>query len=228
MLSPKYQRYADRLRELIDEGKTVAKLERPSPNNSFGPYFQGEDKIRVQSWLTKTRNILETTFGTQRPHCRDFKEALPQGAILRVEHAYNVYPIIGVLSAALDDLEKGYMLGQEFLIASEVFDTVLEQAKQLVQSGYKDPTAVLTRVVLEDALRRLARSEGIDDTLKASAINEELKKKGKYALPQWRLIQAWLDMGNAAAHGNFGDYSKDDVTSAIAGIERFLATEFRE
>lgn len=225
MLNPKYQRYAARLRELIEEGQVVAQLEKPS---SVGHYIQDKDNIRVQSWLTKVRNILETVFGSQSPQFRHFEEVLPQHGVRHVQHSYDIYPIIGVLSGALDDLEKGYLLGQEFLTAGEVFDSILEQAKQLVQSGYKDPAAVLARVVLEDALKRLARGEGIDDNLKPSAMNDELKKKGKYPQTQWRLTQAWLDIGNAAAHGRVNEYKTDDVVNMIAGLERFLATEFHE
>ena len=128
---------------------------------------------------------------------------------------------------ALDDLERGFLVGQEFLIAGELFDSILGQAKKLNESGYKDPAAVLARVVLEDTLQRIARNENIDDKQKPSLINDELRKIGKYPKPQWRFIQAWLDIGNAAAHGNFTEYSEQDVEKMIEGIEQFLALELR-
>ncbi len=119
------------------------------------------------------------------------------------------------------------MLGQEFFIAGEVFDSILEQAKYLVQNSYKDPAAVLARVVLEDALKRIARVVGVDENQKASFINDELKKKGRFSQPQWRFIQGWLDIGNAAAHGKFDQYTQDDVVKMIDDVERFLVNEFR-
>ena len=131
------------------------------------------------------------------------------------------------MSGALDDLEAGYLVGQEFLIAGEVFDSILEQAKALNKKGYKDPSAVLGRVVLEDALKRLAKPEGIEENKRASQINDELRKLGKYPQSQWRFIQAWLDIGNAAAHGKFNEYSEADVEKMIEGIEQFLAVGFR-
>jgi hypothetical protein len=152
---------------------------------------------------------------------------MPRGGVRFVQHSYEVHPLIGLLAGASDDLEKGYLLGQEFLIAGEVFDSVLEQAKYLVTSGYKDPAAILARVVLEDALKRLARGEGIDDTPRASRINDELKAIGKCPQPQWRLIQAWLDIGNAAAHGKFDEYNKEDVVKLLEGVEGFVAGIFR-
>jgi hypothetical protein len=225
MLNPKYQRYADRLKDLIEEGKDVAKLEHIS--SSGFRYIQNEDKIPLNAWIMKTNNIVETVFGNQSPHFRTLREVLPKEGIRLIETSNDIYPITGVLAGALDDLEKGFLIGQEFLIAGEVFDSILEQAKDLNKKDYKDPAAVLTRVVLEDAIRRLARREGLDDTQKASQINDNLKKLGIYPQAQWRFIQAWLDIGNAAAHGKFNEYTKDDVTNMIDGVEQFLLTELK-
>lgn len=224
MMNPKYTRYAERLRELVEEGKRVAQLEKPS---SVGPFIQNAEKAQVLSWLTKGRNIMETALGNQSPHLRHFENLIPKSGISNVIHAHEVYDFVGVLEAALSDLENGFLTGQEFFIAGEVFDSILEQAKYLVQNNYKDPAAVLARVVLEDALKRIARTEGVDENQKASIINDELKKKSRFSQPQWRFIQGWLDIGNAAAHGKFGEYTEDDVIKMIEDVERFLVNEFR-
>lgn len=213
MLSPKYQRYADRLRALYDEAMSLTE-----PGNQL---------IKLHAWLEKVGNILNSVFGPQSLQVKHFTEILLGQNRRPVENAYDILPIMGILRGALDDLAHGFLTGQEFLIAGDVFDSVLEQAKHLLDTGYKDPAAVLARVVLEDALKRIARAEGIADTLKASQLNDELKKASRYPQPQWRLIQAWLDVGNAAAHGNFGDYDADRVKDVISGIEQFLATELR-
>lgn len=219
MLSPKYKRIAERLRELADEGRNVARLERPSRN--VGSFIQDADKIAAESWLTKVENVIRNAFGEGSAH----HDRLTYHAKGGVSKAYEVFPIVGILEAALDDLNNGFLSSQEFLIASEVFDSLLEQAKHLIEAGYKDPAAVLVRVVLEDTLRRIARSEGLDSTRKASVLNDELRSIGHYSQPQWRLVQAWLDVGNAAAHGDFGAYSHDDVVRLIDDVERFIASE---
>lgn len=234
MLSPKHQRYATRLEELIQEGESVAKLDLlpdrrvrivsfPEPEKNQKENQQKENKNPLHAWLVKVSNIIELVFGHKSAHFRHFEELTKKG----VEHSPQIYPIIGILNGALDDLKKGYLLGQEFILASEVFDSVLEQATHLVQTGYKDPAAVLARIVLENSLKRLARAEGIEDTLKASKINDELRDTGRYPKVQWRMIQSWLDIGNAAAHGKFNEYNDYEVKQSIKGIERFLADEFR-
>jgi hypothetical protein len=220
VMDPKYQRYADRLRDLVEEGKIVADLPKPS---SAGRFIQDKDRVVLHAWLTKVLNIITVVFGTQSPHFVHLA-TLTTGSMT---HSYEIYPVVGLIEGALDDLEKGYLLGQEFFIAGDIFDSVLEQAKNLNQNVHRDPAAILARVVLENALKRLARREGLDDNQKASRLNDELKRIGIYPQPQWRLIQAWLDIGNAAAHGRFDEYNEEDVQRLLKDIEAFLAARFR-
>jgi len=220
-LPPRLKRLADRMRELIAEGRCVAALERPS--QSVGPYIQ--DKPALHSWLSKVTNIIDTSFGAQSSQSRHLSQLMPRG-IQSVAYSYEVLSIVGLLSGAVDDLEKGYLLRQEFLTAAEVFDSLLEQANHLNQAGYKDPAAVLGRVVLEEALRRIARREGLDSGEKANAINDLLRNARIYAQPRWRMVQAWLDIGNAAAHGKASDFNEQDVANMLGGISSFLADDF--
>ena len=131
--------------------------------------------------------------------------------------------------AALNDLEGGFLQHHESLVAASVFDTVLEQAQELLKNSYKDPAAILGRVVLEDTLRRIARSEGVPDaeTAKAASLNEALREKNRYSKHQWRTVQAWLDVGNLAAHGRFTEYSETDVAEMLRGIMHFISEELR-
>ena len=43
---------------------------------------------------------------------------------------------------------------------------------------------------------------------KAATLNDGLQDRGRYGKPQWRLVQAWLDIGNSVAHGKFSDYNE--------------------
>ncbi len=213
------RRTAERLRELAEEGKRLAATERPS---SVGPYIQ--DNVPLTAWRVRVDNIVSTAFGAASPHYRHITEAMAG----HTEHSYEVLAIVGLLEGTLNDLEGGFLVGQEFLIAGEIFDSVLEQAKHLAENGFKDPAAVLGRVVLEDTLRRIAHPEGIDSTAKASTLNDALRDKGCYPKPQWRIIQAWLDIGNSAAHGKFDEYTQDDVVRMLNDVEQFLAQVLRQ
>jgi hypothetical protein len=39
------------------------------------------------------------------------------------------------------------------------------------------------------------------------------------------MIQAWLDVGNAAAHGKTDEFHEQDVVKMLDGISEFLADE---
>lgn len=225
MLNPKYQRYAERLKELIEEGQAVAGLERKDVGDAW-PYIHEYD--RLDEWYTKVMNIISVTFGNESQHFRMYQKLIEEwGGYKFMTDSHNVVAIVGLLRGALSDLEGGFLIGQEFLVAGEVFDSVLEEAKYLNDNGHKDASAVLGRVVIEDALRRIARQENVDDTQKPSKINDDLLKANRYAKPQWRLIQTWLDIGNSAAHGKFNEYDSEKVKSMLEGIGAFLAQEFQ-
>lgn len=218
-------RYAGRLLKLIEEGKEIKNLpeigSKPGNGMLFIRYIA--DRERLHAWLIKVTNIIETAFGNAGPHFRNLQE-------LTKNNFYNgsdIEAITGLLIGSLNDLENGFLFGQEFLIAGEIFDSLLDEAKQIHSYGYKDTAAVLWRVVLEDALKRLARNEHLDDTKKASVLNDELKKTGRYNQHQWRQIQVWLDIGNDAAHGKFEKYSEEQVKEQLNGIESFIATGFK-
>ena len=226
MLNSRLHKVAARLKELIDEGKLLSRNCQPVPmspgiiRSSYDP--TNHSTVDVHAWVVKSQHILKSIFGISSSHAVHFGLCTEEYAWRR----HNIDCGTGCLQAALSDLEGGFLKGQEIAIASEVFDTVLEQARYLNEKGFKDPAAVLMRVVLEDALKRIAREESIDNSQKATKINEDLWKADRYTQPQWRLIGAWLDTGNKAAHGDFSQYTQEDVKNAIQGVETFLAANF--
>lgn len=223
------KRYVARLQELIDESKNIETLvKKPEPSRNPGAMSLSlsyiEDKASLNAWLIKVKNIISIIFGNTSIQFNRIEELAKDNGFFGLSQ---IMSIKGVLMGSLDDLNNGFLVGKEFLIAGEIFDSVLEEAKELLKTEHKDPAAMLGRVVLEDALRRLAQQEKISDTLKASQINIELRKAGRYNLSQERLIQAWLDIGNYAAHGKFDQYSKEQVKDQIESVERFIANDFK-
>lgn len=220
-METRYQHYADRIRELISEGQSVA---LDTHRVAYGRHVVNGRPL--QSWLVRVENVIAAVFGTQGVHGQYLDEYFTSHG-RAIEYPEEVQAIVGILEGALSDLEGGYLASQEFLVAGQVFDSVLGQARHLNQNGYKDPAAVLVRVVLEDALRRIARSQGLDDTQSAGRINDALREADRYSLQQWKLVQQWLDTGDAAAHGNFDRYTQEDVEGLLDDVERFLAVELR-
>lgn len=215
VMNPRLEKISLRMDNLIQEADEIMKTKI---RGDYADYIG--DVTLLHSWLIKVENIIAITFG---------KESIQYDGIKKMNVGAcgpeNVQELKGFLVGCKDDFDNGFTVGQEYKIAGEVFDNLLEESKYLLKNKHIDASAVLGRVVLEDALKRIAKNSNIDITgMKASIINNEIKKKGIYNQPQWRLNQAWLDYGNAAAHGSFDTYTEEDIRGMLNGIEQFLAT----
>tara|TARA_B110000908_G_C10165884_1_gene408346 strand:+ start:461 stop:1117 length:657 start_codon:yes stop_codon:yes gene_type:complete len=135
--------------------------------------------------------------------------------------------IIGITQALKEDLELGYIQSLVEIVHSEIFSDFLDMARHLNNSGYKDSSAVLAGSTLESHLRKLALKNSIevekdDRPIKANKLNAELTKADIYGLLDQKNITAWLDLRNKAAHGNYEEYTKEQVDLLIAGIQDFI------
>ena len=127
---------------------------------------------------------------------------------------------------------RGLALYDQGLVTAEVFADYMEMAEYLLESGYKDPAAVIAGSTLEEHLRQLCRKNGIpivrqkdgkDVPLKADQLNSNLTKAEVYSTLDQKQVTAWLDLRNKAAHGEYGEYNADQVKGMITGITEFMA-----
>lgn len=148
----------------------------------------------------------------------------------------NAKKLRGYLLALKSDYEAGILENLSHLIEANVTADYLGQAEQLLKEGQPGkydhvPAAVLTGAILEDALHRLCQRQNpplplinargepktlnplIDDLKKANVFNE-LKAKQ---------LRSWADIRNAAAHGEFEKFNRQDVEQMLMGVQNFLA-----
>jgi hypothetical protein len=134
---------------------------------------------------------------------------------------------MGVVNALRDDLYDGFEKTLIELVHADTFADFLEMALHLLQSGYKDAAAVITGSTLESHLRSLAAKHNVeieskDRPVKADKINSDLAKSEAYSKLDQKNITAWLDLRNKAAHGNYAEYSKEQVELLITSVRDFI------
>jgi len=140
-----------------------------------------------------------------------------------------VQPLIGVLKALRLAYEKDYLQSIQELVHGDMFADFLEMSEHLLEQSYKDPAAVLCGSVLEEHLRKLSMKHGIDllkvDGLpkKADSLNSELSAANAYSKLDQKSVTAWLDLRNKAAHGHYGDYTKEQVSLTIQSVRNFIS-----
>ena len=136
--------------------------------------------------------------------------------------------VLGVVAALRKDVETGYTQSLVEQVHADVFADYLEMASELQNSGYKDAAGVIAGSTLEEHLRKLATKSQVSTTspssgapAKASKING-LKAASLYNQLQHRQVQAWLDVRNSAAHGEYDDYDHKQVANMIQGMGELM------
>jgi hypothetical protein len=133
---------------------------------------------------------------------------------------------VGKLTALGRDYDEGYLSTVQGLIRAELFADFLEMAEHLLHQGYKDATAVLVGGVLEEHLRALCSIRSVPTSVsgrpkKADAMNSELTAAGAYNKLDQKSVTAWLDLRNKAAHGEYGQYTSEQVATMLSGVREF-------
>jgi len=144
---------------------------------------------------------------------------------------------LAALKAIREDFEHGFLGDLMIQVEAEVAANYLEQAEHLLTEGSSGkfdhvPAAVLSGAVLEKALKTLCikqqppisimKEDGAP--LKLTLLISELKKVGVYNELKSKQLLAWADIRNAAAHGDFDRFRRDDVELMLKGVKNFLAT----
>jgi hypothetical protein len=214
----------DRLHELIQFGERV-KQTRYSRSGG-GIVYVGDNGVNyelAQQWGTSSLNILRRTFGSDSVHYRNFEHLFP-----KLRDYSPVTQALGILRAAKEDYEQGFLFDTRTLIEAEVFDDFLEQAEHLLGSSYYQPAAVVIGSVLEDGLRKLCLKHEIPLPAKPKldTMNADLAKRGVYNKLTQKRVTALADIRNKAAHGEWDEFTKHDVEDMLRSVRQFMETQF--
>ncbi len=132
----------------------------------------------------------------------------------------------------VEDLKAGLITSDLItLISIDVYSDMIQQAIELRKFNTEPlnrAACVLARIVLEDGLKRICSKHNIILTAnKANEANVELKKNLIYGNPQFKHVDVWLSIGNAAAHPahpklDFNSISEAQMDDMIKNIPIFI------
>lgn len=216
-----------RFEELIQIGEQIKATKKTIGGSSGRVISMPEtyvDEEQARQWAISVLTILKSSIGEGSDNYQQVKQNLEMSAV-----HFNFCIMLASLKAALEDLKGGNFFEAKHLIEAEVFGDLLEQAEELQCSGYKDAAAVLVGGVLEKHMRSMCASRGIS-LLKPNGkhkmindLNDELAKDGAYNALKKKQVTAWADLRNKAAHGNFNEYTANDVDAFLRDVSAFCA-----
>ena len=170
-------------------------------------------------WRVKVKNLIVKVAGENSEHYKEFSKA--EGSSSWSGSLTKFKALKAVFLATKEDFDGGYLSSYKAIVQAEVFDTELEQAYELLKSGYYVAAAVIGGVVLETALRELCDREIIPHG-KMDKMNADLTKAGVYSKIVQKQITAFAGIRNSAAHGNKEEFTKG-VEQMLPALEQFLA-----
>jgi hypothetical protein len=216
----KIEQIRDRLEEIIKLSERVLATEEY--NDMGSNYVKTE---LYQEFRATGLSFFRNSFGEKHPFYLEFKKGVNNSYIENIQQGR------GVLKAAKQEIVGGWIFTVKGLVSSEIFSDFLEMAEHLLKEGYKDPSAVMIGSVLEEHLRQLCAKHSIDIykikngkpiPKKADLLNSELASAAIYNKLDQKSITSWLDLRNNAAHGKYGEYSKEQVEFMYHGVSNFM------
>lgn len=230
------RRIGDRFQELILRVDDLMKT-RKAESGSVTRYPGGgalvtssSDYVNdemVTQWAISCLHLLQRVFGRDSDHHQSFKDLVPTLTDYS-DGTKTVQKALGVMKAAKDDFEHGYLFEIEGLIQAEVFDDFIEQAAHLLDTGYYGPAAVIAGIVLEEGLRRHCHQNDVAIRPKAmiGELNDSLAKSGLYNNVTKQKIATVATIRNHAAHGQWNEFDGKDVKQMIEWVRLFMENSF--
>jgi hypothetical protein len=208
-----------RFHELAAQAESLAATKQTKHSSHSGSYEQVDPDFLL-GWCVKTKNLLSIACGQESEHFKAFIEAEEPQSYESNPAQFN--RARAVFLAAKEDFEGGYLNSLRNLVEAEVFSTELEQARELLDAGYRAPAAVICGVVLETNIRRLCSARSVPIG-KLDKMNADLAKAGQYNALVQKRITALAAIRNSAAHGNETEFGKADVKAMIEEVERLVS-----
>jgi hypothetical protein len=229
-------RYTARIDELVASG-TGMPMKPHSRQTSYN-MLSGESTYRNYNLASKPEFI------EWRTSCiAVLDQVVPGTSLLRKTidnlHALgnepaNIEFMIGFLRSVRKELEAGSLDSLAMAIEAEVLSDYLEQASAVLAGARDEPNHIAAAVIagasLERCLRALCHALSppeptINDKgayLGMTALIDSLKKRTAFNELQAKQLRAWAALRNAAAHGNFAEFDREQVESMVAGVLRFV------
>lgn len=202
---------------LIDEGLKAIK-------NDDCEFSSHEDTdIVYRRVRTEGSNLVKRICGPDSHHYFELKKMAEEPKIST--NSYYLKDVVGVLQAARNDFNGGYLFDLKSLVLAEVLGDFLEQCEVLINSGYVSASASVCGAVLEDTLRKVCDKNNIAYPEKTTIgkLNAELARASVYSKLTQKQITANADIRNNADHGHHDKFTKNDVEDMIKFVGRFSA-----
>jgi hypothetical protein len=115
------------------------------------------------------------------------------------------------------------------LVQSDLFDSELDAARELLKKKFLRAAGAVAGVVLEKHLVQVCANHAVSISKKAPGIgdlNDLLKNANVIEVPQWRFVQHLGDLRNLCDHSKATEPTAPQVEDLVSGVEKIVKTLF--
>jgi len=219
-------RISAEVNSLVDAG---TRLHRSASSSRNG--IEGDELVEVTTWVTRLGQLIRNLYGEKSQHFQSYSRALATNAFYTLHSNYydHFTQMLGVAKAIKHDLDNGLLVNFRSLAQAEVFADFMEMGEHLLEGGYKDAAAVIIGSVLEDGLRKLSERAGLPIVnesgrpLTIDPLNAQLARENVYSKLVQKQITTWAHVRNKAAHGEFAEYTREQVSMMLMFVQGFAS-----
>lgn len=224
----------DSIAQEIEDLVTVG--ERLVIDASVSGHSLGHDRVQeLMSIAARGGQLVSRLYGRDSHYFKMFQSVVerPNFNLMHSNFHSHVADIVGILKGVQHEIKNGLLINFRSLLQAEIFSDFLEMAEYLLGEGCKDAAAVLLGAVLEDSLRKIADSNGIDTvnaqgkSLSIEPLNASLRKNEVYGPLVRKQITSWANLRNDAAHGHHDRYDHDQTKQMLLFVQKFCSDFLR-
>ena len=218
------------VQRLVEQGgKLLQKI------RGLGNEIEGDDLVEATSWVTHVGQLIRRVYGQESQQFVAYSSALKTNNFYLLHSNWygHFAQVLGVVKTLAHDIEHGLLVDIRTLVQADIFSDFLEMGEYLLNEGYKDAAAVIIGAVLEDGLRKLSKKHGIATAnasgrpLTIDPLNSALAGADVYSKLVQKQITTWAHIRNKASHGEYSEYTKDQVQMMLMFVQGFFADHLK-
>jgi hypothetical protein len=207
-----------RIEQLVQEGSSLA---RGDPE--WGNCRNAEHASECGAWTTAATHAV--CLVCPSPH-NTYHQAAVKFETTPRDYSINdrVGEFTGLLKRLLADVDDGLLASVANQARGETLDDLLDQAAEYLKQERLDGSGILAGSIFEDTLRRICRSNGIDDkSAKTDNLISDLNKREIISNNVAKRCRAAAGLRNSALHAQWDEFTIGDVQATVLLARELIA-----
>ncbi|MEI6083617.1 MAG: hypothetical protein WCS70_04875 [Verrucomicrobiota bacterium] len=134
----------------------------------------------------------------------------------------NVRMMRGFLRQLRDAIRKDHLVKLEDQISAADFADFLAHAKFYADNGKKMESSVIASAIFEDAIKRIARKNKIEDVSVLDSTLNALKSNGVFSAVETKKYKFYAGIRNSALHASWEEFELNDAKELVAGTQKLI------